>query len=41
MTNNDICLMKSTAIDHLEQMQQDAQQAAEKHGSMQTRWKDT
>ena len=28
-------LMKSTAIGHLEQMQQDAQQAAEKHGSMQ------
>ena len=27
-------LMKSTAIGHLEQMQQDAQQAAEKHGSM-------
>ena len=27
-------LMKSTAIVHLEQMQQDAQQAAEKHGSM-------
>ena len=28
-------LMKSTAIGHLEQMQQAAQQAAEKHGSMQ------